>query len=235
MLVQSLHLFYFVIAAKAWCMENYINNKAMNMACSTAQEIELHLKRNAAHVWKKENQSRQATNEEVQQLIAQAFVLNVAYRVNKNYVALRADVMTYVHPGSVFFRGKELPQVNNAIIFKCMLISMSYFSIHKVITYQNILRTSKTYSLQITPIEMEWIRQENGALHALYEERASQVNICEIQVTPVSRGILRFILGPANRHVDALNEELDALVHGDYDKDALVAWCKPSARNFVFR
>ena len=233
MLVQSLHLFYFVIAAKAWCMENYINNKAMNMACSTAQEIELHLKRNAAHVWKKENQSRQATNEEVQQLIAQAFVLNVAYRVNKNYVALRADVMTYVHPGSVFFRGKELPQVNNAIYTQMYANFNELF--HKVITYQNILRTSKTYSLQITPIEMEWIRQENGALHALYEERASQVNICEIQVTPVSRGILRFILGPANRHVDALNEELDALVHGDYDKDALVAWCKPSARNFVFR
>ena len=218
---------------KAWCMENYINIKAMNMACSTAQEIELHLKRNAAHVWKKENQNRQATDEEVQQLIAQAFVLNVAYRVNKNYVALRADVMTYVHPGSVFFRGKELPQVNNAIYTQMYANFNELF--HKVITYQNILRTSKTYSLQITPIEMEWIRQENGALHALYEERASQVNICEIQVTPVSRGILRFILGPAYRHVDALNKELDALVDGDYDKDALVAWCKPSARNFVFR
>lgn len=96
-------------------MENYINNKAMNMAFSTAQEIELHLKRNASHIWKKDNQNRQPTEEEVQKLIAQAFVLNVAYKVNKNYVALRADVITYVHPGSVFFRGKELPQVSNLI------------------------------------------------------------------------------------------------------------------------
>lgn len=92
-------------------MENYINNKAMSMAWSTAQEIELHLTRNARHIWRRSNQDREATHEELQQLIAQAFVLNVAYKVNKNYVALRADVMTYIHPGSVFFREKELPQV----------------------------------------------------------------------------------------------------------------------------
>lgn len=104
-----------------------------------------------------------------------------------------------------------------------------------MVTYQNILRTSKTYALQITPIDMEWIQQENGALHALYEEMASQVNICEVRVTPVSRGILRYILGPANRNVDELNRELDCIVHGDYDKDALVAWCKPNACNFVYR
>lgn len=89
--------------------------------------------------------------------------------------------------------------------------------------------------MHITPIDMEWIRQEKGALHALYEERASQVNICEVRVAPVSRKILRYILGPANRNVDALNQELDCLVHGDYDNDALVAWCKPSSCNFVFR
>jgi hypothetical protein len=89
--------------------------------------------------------------------------------------------------------------------------------------------------MQLTPIDMEWIRQENQVLHALYEELANQVNIKEIRVTPVSRGILRFILGPANRNVDELNQELDCLVHRDYDKDALVAWCKPHACNFVIR
>lgn len=94
-------------------MENYINNKAMSMVWSTAQEIELHLKRNAFHIWRGGNsQDREATHEELQQLIAQAFVLNVAFQVHKNYVALRADVMTYIHPGSVFFREKQLPQVN---------------------------------------------------------------------------------------------------------------------------
>lgn len=98
-------------------MQNYINNKAMNMAMSTSHEIQLHLKRSAAINWKKTNQDRQATEEELQKLIAQAFVLNVAYQVNKNYVALRADTMTYVHPGSVFFRHKEPPQVNIFPIF----------------------------------------------------------------------------------------------------------------------
>ncbi|XP_059353084.1 uncharacterized protein LOC130692190 [Daphnia carinata] len=199
--------------AKAWCMENFINNKAMNMASSTSEEIQLHLLRNARQIWRKANQDRKATDEELQQLIAQAFILNVAYRVNRNYVGLRADTMTYIHPGSVFFDEKELPQV---------------------ITYQSILRTSKTYATQLTPIDMEWIREENGALYALYEEMASQVNIKEIRVTPVSRGILHFILGPANRNLDELNQELDCLVHGDYKKDALVAWCKPNAVNFVY-
>lgn len=104
-----------------------------------------------------------------------------------------------------------------------------------MVTYQNILRTSKTFALQITPIDMEWIRQENGALHALYEEMASRVNTSKVLVTPVSRGILRYILGPANRNVDELNQELDCLVHGEYETDALVAWCKPNAINLVYR
>lgn len=107
--------------------------------------------------------------------------------------------------------------------------------IRKVVVYQQILTTSKTYALQITPIDMEWIRQENGALHALYEERKSQVNICEVRITPVSRKILRFILGPGNSNIEQLNNELDCDIHGEYEKDALVAWCKPNARNFVHR
>lgn len=93
-------------------MENFINNKAMTMALSTSEEIQLHLQRNARQIWRKTNQDRKATDEELQQLIAQAFILNVAYRVNRNFVALRANTMTYIHPGSVFFGEKELPQVS---------------------------------------------------------------------------------------------------------------------------
>jgi len=87
--------------------------------------------------------------------------------------------------------------------------------------------------MQITPIDMEWIRIENGALFAFYEEKATRVNIHEVRVVPVSRGILRFILGTGNRNVDKLNEELDCLVHGDYQNDALVAWCKLNAKDTV--
>lgn len=82
---------------------------------------------------------------------------------------------------------------------------------------------------------MEWLERENGALHAMYEERAANVNVQEVRVTPVSRGILGYILGPANRNVDILNRELDCLVHGDYENDALVAWCKPNATVYVYK
>jgi hypothetical protein len=95
----------------------------MNMALTTSREIQLHLKRNASHLWKRANQYRQATNEELQQLIAQAFVLNVAYQVNQNYVALVADTVTYIHPGSVLFRQKELPQVKKKKCFMNWLTS----------------------------------------------------------------------------------------------------------------
>ncbi len=95
------------------------------------------------------------------------------------------------------------------------------------------MRTSRVYAMQITPIDMEWIQLENGALFAFYEEKATRVNIHEVKIAPVSRGILRFILGPANRNVDKLNEELDCFLHGDYQNDALVAWCKLDAKNFV--
>lgn len=84
----------------------------MNMALTTAQEIEQHLTRDASHIWMKTDQRREPTSEELQQIIAQAFVLNVAYRVSKNYMALRAGTMTYIHPGSVFFSGKDLPKVS---------------------------------------------------------------------------------------------------------------------------
>jgi len=93
-------------------MENFINNKALNMAQSTAVEIKSYLQRGAARLWRETgNQNREPTDQDLQQLVAQAFVLNVAFLVNKNYVALRSDVMTYIHPGSVFFRGIELPKV----------------------------------------------------------------------------------------------------------------------------
>jgi hypothetical protein len=54
----------------------------------------------------------EASNQDLQQLTAQAFLLNVAHLVNKNYIALRAYVLTYVHPGAAFFREKEMPKVN---------------------------------------------------------------------------------------------------------------------------
>ena len=93
-------------------MENFINNKAMNMAQSTAEEIETYLQRGAAHLWRRiGTQNRVPTEQDLQQLVAQAFVLNVAFLINKNYLALRSDVMTYIHPGSVFFRDVELPKV----------------------------------------------------------------------------------------------------------------------------
>jgi hypothetical protein len=104
-----------------------------------------------------------------------------------------------------------------------------------VVTFQNILRTSKAFAVNITPIEMEWIQQENEVLYAMYEERLTQVNCCEAKVAPVSRVILRFILGPANRNIDKLNEELDCFICGDYEMDSLTAWCKPAASNLKTR
>ena len=82
------------------------------MALTTSKEIETYMLRGASHLWKKcQKQNLEATNQDLQQLTAQAFLLNVAHLVNKNYIALRADVLTYVHPGSTFFRDKEMPKV----------------------------------------------------------------------------------------------------------------------------
>jgi len=93
-------------------MDNFVNHKAMNMVLTTAREIETYMLRGASYLWKKcQLQNLEATNHDLQQLAAQAFLLNVALLVNKNYIALRADVLTYVHPGSIFFRDKEMPKV----------------------------------------------------------------------------------------------------------------------------
>ena len=89
--------------------------------------------------------------------------------------------------------------------------------------------------MQITPVKMEWIQQENEVLHTMYEERLEQVNSCEAKVAPVSRGVLRFILGPGNSNIDEMNQQLDCFVYGDFDNDSLTAWCKPAARNFITR
>lgn len=90
----------------------------MNMASSTAKEIEQFLQRGATPVWKKaERQDLVASERDLQQLIAQAFVLNVAFLVNRNYIALKSEVMTYVHPGSKFFKGVDLPKVRR--FFTC--------------------------------------------------------------------------------------------------------------------
>jgi len=84
----------------------------MNTVLSTAKEIEAYMLRGASYLWKKcPKQNSKATNQDLQQLAAQAFLLNVAFLVNKNYIALRADVLTYIHPGSIFFREREMPKV----------------------------------------------------------------------------------------------------------------------------
>ena len=69
------------------------------MAWKTSLEIQFHLKRNTFHMLGKTYQNREATDDDLQKLVAQVFVLNVAYRDNKNYVALTGDSVTHVHPG----------------------------------------------------------------------------------------------------------------------------------------
>ena len=84
----------------------------MNTVLSTAREIETYMLRGASYLWKKcPQQNSKTTDQDLQQLAAQAYLLNVAFLANKKYIALRADVLTYVHPGSIFFRDKEMPTV----------------------------------------------------------------------------------------------------------------------------
>ena len=89
--------------------------------------------------------------------------------------------------------------------------------------------------MQITPIEIEWIQEGNEVLFAMYDERLQLVNSFEAKVSPVSRGILRFILGPGNRNIDQMNQQLDSFVYGDFENDSLTAWCKPAACSLITR
>lgn len=92
-------------------MDNYINNKALGMVLSTVKEIEDTLSKSAPLLWR-DGQTREATADDIRQLIAHALMLNVALKVNKNYVALRSNVTSYIHPSSSFFSKKdELPDV----------------------------------------------------------------------------------------------------------------------------
>lgn len=94
-------------------MENYVNNKGLNMALSTAKEIENSLSKCAPELWQMAvDHARIPNDSDARQLIAHALMLNVAVKVNgKNYVALRSNVTSYIHPSSSLFGLKELPEV----------------------------------------------------------------------------------------------------------------------------
>ena len=202
-------------AARKWCLDNYVNNKSMNMAKTTRNEICCVLERSP--VWKKSaNQNAVIEkDEDIGRLVAQAFVLNVAVQVDRMYLALRADVLTWIHPGSNFFalKSTELPQV---------------------VVFQNILRTSRTFAVNITTIEWDWIRRDNEVLHAFYQEKASHAKTCPVRIDCTSRYVLRTLLGPSNSRLDKLNAS-NCYVTADYDSQVLVAWCKPGDTDVVER
>eukprot|EP00732_Lithocolla_globosa_P000298 Lithocolla_globosa_v1_NODE_82_length_6720_cov_15.294779.p1 type:complete len:1901 gc:universal NODE_82_length_6720_cov_15.294779:819-6521(+) len=196
---------------REWCKTNFLNHKALGMAFSTKCELEKSLRK--LGFWNSGGLEDQTTvtNQQLNKLLLNGFCLQVACLTRQNqYQAALMEATGVIHPGSVMSRNKNL----------------------KWVMYHSILRTSRSFLLQVMPFELEWLQEEVPSVYELVKESISEMRMTCVQETvPVS--IQRLILGKFNTNLDQLEQEWNCSLDANFDQALLSAWCKPELENKV--
>ncbi|KAL6041141.1 hypothetical protein QOT17_025060 [Balamuthia mandrillaris] len=191
------------INVRAWCRENFINNKALMMATSTARELRRGLMR--LKLWQlSSDQSVEPSSDDLRWLAFNALLLNAAQRQHKGmFRSLLLDTMACVHPSSAVF------QLGDG--------STSY------VVYNSILRTSRVYISTVTPINAEWLKY-----YPIFTDTLQRGEIQQVIIEHIPRSTLRAVLGKYNSNAEPIGRELNRIVEADLAKGILIAWCPSS-------
>eukprot|EP01039_Chlorochromonas_danica_P006672 gene6672-7373_t len=203
-------------AVKQWCVENRLNNKALQMAQSTAEEIFRAVMRWNEYL-QQEGAQDEPSDQDIVRMVCDGFFLNVAARIHhegdgSSFRLLRTttDVsVAFIHPGSCLNKMDDLQYARPQFVL-----------------YQSIMESTRRFLVQVTPIDIELIQDTAPSLHfASLKQRVEDITYHRLIVEHVSSLLAMFLRGKGDRRKKELEERWKCMIHYDDRSCQWEAWC----------
>ncbi|TYZ63596.1 hypothetical protein PybrP1_002527 [[Pythium] brassicae (nom. inval.)] len=211
--------------ARAWCIQNGVNAKAMGIAMATAKELLRTLSR--AKAWPhgvidSDAAARvDASDDQLRRLLTAGFFLNAA--VNKptpatayrrggpQYYALYSSVLGSLFMGSALHVDEKRGGMPAPWIL-----------------FDSILRLNTTTFLSLaTPIDEAWIKDESPAFYALCSKNRAELPVQTIEYPSLSVAVLKGLFGKSFQQINRWEAQLQCTLSIDRGSGTLTVFCAP--------
>ena len=216
-------------AAKKWCQDHYINNKSVNMAISTKNDIQKAVQdfqgSLGGALWKVQDvQNKICSDEELTSIVVSAHFLNFAVRVGvREYAIVQQDGRVCVascHPSSVF----------------CKLANNGNLTLPKYVLFTSTIMLARTFLNGVTAMNEEWLKDESPAFDEFYKDKKRGMKCEQLTVADLSPADIRLLLGKGGMNSTkktSIEERFDCVVQPNYDKAQLEIWCQPDRKQEI--
>ncbi|KAL0484043.1 mog-4 [Acrasis kona] len=194
---------------RAWCKDNYLNNKALGIAHSTTKDIRAILKR--TNMWKRSaSQDNTPTDQEINNLIFASQFMNIAVKTKESvYQSVASSVVCAIHPGSAVSRSSP-----------------------DVVVYQSLMRTSRVMMTGVNVTSKDKLLNESPTFYADIESKLKKIRTNPL-IFQFPTSVLRTISGKHHKNIPQLERELDATITLNYESEKLIVWCSEERCNQV--
>lgn len=218
-------------AAKRWCLHNYVNNKSLNIALSSKNDMIRVLKKfNKGALWNflpngtATDQMATPSTNDIQRLIVKGLFLNVSIQTSefRGYEVLRNDTPTVgvIHPGS------SLSKIANNRTDGGNSSSSNIFP--KFIVFHTMMTTSRTFLNVVTPIQEEWIQEESPEFYSnIMVTNMAKSRCAKLLLEGIRVNTSRALLGKFGDKKRELEETLNCSIQYDFSRSTLEVWCTP--------
>lgn len=210
--------------ARAWCLKNGVNSKAMGIARATAKELLNTFSRAKSWMYpavKDDEADINPNNDQLRRLITAGYFLNAAVskpkmasmsrRGGPQYFALYSGVLgSFFFGTSVHILEKQCDAVPSWILF------------------DSILRLGTTTHLKLaTPIEEAWIKEESSEFYELCMRNRSELPVLTIEFGDLPLALLRNLFGKSYQQLNRWETQLKCTMGIDRNVGTLTVYCAP--------
>ncbi|KAE9040749.1 hypothetical protein PR003_g7292 [Phytophthora rubi] len=207
--------------ARAWCMKNGVNHKAMSIAQATAKELHKTLSRAKSWGYSAVGGNGNPSDDQLRRLITAGYFLNAAVNKPKvagklsrggpQYFALYSGVL-----GSLFY-GTSMH-----------LLEKRSGTLPSWILFDSILRLDTTTHLKLaTPIDEAWIKEESQEFYDMCMSKRSELPVETIEFDNLSFTLLRSLFGKAFQQINRWEAQLKCTMSIDRNTNTLTVYCAP--------
>ncbi|KAE9014227.1 hypothetical protein PF010_g8129 [Phytophthora fragariae] len=207
--------------ARAWCMKNGVNHKAMSIAQATAKELHKTLSRAKSWGYPAVGGNGNPSDDQLRRLITAGYFLNAAVNKPKvagkpsrggpQYFALYSGVL-----GSLFY-GTSMH-----------LLEKRSGTLPSWIIFDSILRLDTTTHLKLaTPIDEAWIKEESQEFYDMCMSKRSELPVETIEFDNLSFTLLRSLFGKAFQQINRWEAQLKCTMSIDRNTNTLTVYCAP--------
>ena len=202
-------------AQRAWCGQRFVNGKTMGMARQAYKDLLASLK--ACGLCADAPDRRPATDEELQQIIAEGFFGNLAVKNGggdrAGYRAIKLGQSAVLHPAS------SLKALNTSPRF---------------VVFTELTQTSRLFMRLVTEVDPEWIA-------AISPEFAAGIDLKRVQSEPfqchdfpgLSHGVLSAVIGKGGSTITALEKRFGCVLEPSRDSASLRVWAAAASMEAV--